>query len=106
MCVCVLVCDGCMGICNAYSNFHGTVSDSLLSDEYVVPHLVHGVVGGLQAVLYHGPLDVHHTGGVIGAAVIDHVLHPVVEVLHHQLFRCLQHAVWGTLCPDTPFWEL
>lgn len=71
--------------------------DSLLGYEDVGPHLVHWVDGSLQAVLHHGPLDIQHTGGVVGAAVIYHVLDPVVEVFHHQLLGGFQHGLWDGL---------
>lgn len=67
--------------------------DSLLGDEDVGPHLVGGVGGSLQALLHHGPLDVQHTGGVVGAALVDHVPDAVVQVFHHQLLGRLQHGL-------------
>lgn len=65
----------------------------LLGYEDVGPNLIHRVDGSLQAVLHHGPLDVQHTGGVVGAAVVDHVPDTVVEVLHHQLLGGFQHGL-------------
>ncbi len=73
--------------------------DSLLGDEDVGPHLIHRVDGSLQVVLHHGPLDVQHTGRIVGAAVVDHVPDTVVEILHHQLLSRLQHGLWHGLGP-------
>ncbi len=74
--------------------------DSLLCDVDVGPDLVDGVEGRLQSVLDQRSLDVQHTGRVIRAAVIDHVLHSVVQILHHQLLGRLKHAVSGQRRPD------
>lgn len=80
--------------------------DSLLGNEDVGPHLVHWVGGGLQPLLHHGPLDVQHARCVVGAAVINHVAHAVVQVLHHQLLGALQHGFWDGLGAHTAGWQL
>ncbi|KAF3857015.1 hypothetical protein F7725_008874 [Dissostichus mawsoni] len=59
----------------------------------------HALQTGL-AVLHHGPLDVQNAGGVVGAAVVHHVLHPVVKVFHHQLLGRLQHRLWDGFGSD------
>lgn len=80
--------------------------DSLLGNEDVGPHLVHGVGGGLQPLLHHGPLDVQHTRRVVGAAVVNHVAHAVVQVLNHQLLCALQHGLRDGLGTHAAGWQL
>lgn len=79
---------------------------SLLSDEDVGPHLVHRVDGSFQAVLHHGPLDVQHTGGVVGAAVVYHVPDTIIEVFHHQLLGGFEHGLRDGLCSYCARWQL
>lgn len=77
----------------------------LLSDENIWPHFIYIPAGGLQAFLNHSPLDVQHTGSVVGAAVINHFPHSVVEVLHHQLLSGFKHGLWDGLRAGTSRWQ-